>query len=314
MNPNSGLGRPADSPSASTASPPDEAPVVTHHRVLVDGMRHHYLEAGSGEPVVLLHGFPETSHAWRKVIPALAERYHVIAPDLRGCGDTDRPSGGYDKQTVAADLHALAGHLALGPFHLVSHDVGMMVGYAYAATYPTGVRRLVLMEAALPGLGLEELYDAARYPRMYHLPLFEAPNGLAEALITGREKMFVSHFMRQQAYDPTGPGEAALDEYARRLAAPGALHAGIEYFRAHTIDAEHNREHARTKLAMPVLTIGGTASFGAALAGQVRPLAEDLRSVMIDDCGHYLAEEQPERVTDELLTFFGGDPGAGDPT
>jgi len=126
--------------------------------------------------------------------------------------------------------------------------------------------------------------------------------------------MFISHFKRQQTYDPTGPDEAALDEYARRLAAPGALHAGIEYFRAHTTDAEHNREHAKTKLTMPVLTIGGTASFGAALAGQIRPLAEDLRSVMIDDCGHYLAEEQPERVTDELLAFFGGDSGAGDPT
>ena len=275
-----------------------------HHRVEVDGMRQHYLLAGAGEPVILLHGFPETSYAWRKVIPALAERYLVVAPDLRGCGDTDRPSGGYDKRTVAADVRRLVEHLKLGPINLVSHDVGMMVGYAYACAYPVGVRRLVLMEAALPGLGLEALYDAVKYPRMYHLPLFDAPNGLAEALIAGRERMFVSHFMRQQTYDPTGPDEEVLEEYARRLAAPGALHAGIEYFRAHKVDAEHNREHAKTKLPMPVLTVGGTASFGANLEPEIRPLVENLRSVMIDECGHYLAEERPQRVIEELRRFF----------
>lgn len=254
--------------------------------------------------MVLLHGFPETSFAWRKVMPALAERYTVIAPDLRGCGASDRPDGGYDKRTVASDMRELVRQLDLGPINLVSHDVGMMVGYAYACAYPDEVRRLVLMEAALPGLGLEELYDAAKYPRMYHLPLFEAPNGLAEALITGRERMFVDHFMRQQTYDPEGPDEEALDEYARRLAAPGALRGGIGYFRAHAIDAEHNRESARTKLRMPVMTVGGTASFGANLAGQITPLVETLTSVMVDECGHYLAEEQPGRVVEELLRFF----------
>ncbi len=252
----------------------------------------------------MLHGFPETSYAWRKIISALAEHHLVVAPDLRGCGDTDRPSGGYDKRSVAADVHRLVEHLQLGPINLVGHDVGMMVGYAYAATFPGEVRRLVLMEAALPGLGLEALYDAIRYPRMYHLPLFDAPNGLAEALIAGREKMFVSHFMRQQTYDPTGPDEEALEEYARRLAAPGALHAGIEYFRSHRVDAEHNREHAKTRLAMPVLTVGGTANFGANLEPEIRPLAANLRSVMIDHCGHYLAEEQPERVVEALRRFF----------
>lgn len=254
--------------------------------------------------MVLLHGFPETSFAWRKVMPALAERYTVIAPDLRGCGASDRPDRGYDKRTVASDVHELIRQLDLGPINLVSHDVGMMVGYAYACAYPDDVCRLVLMEAALPGLGLEELYDAAKYPRMYHLPLFEAPNGLAEALIAGRERMFVDHFMRQQTYDPEGPDEEAIDEYARRLAAPGALRGGIGYFRAHAIDAEHNRENARTKLRMPVMTVGGTASFGTNLAGQIAPLVETLTSVMVDECGHYLAEEQPGRVVEELLRFF----------
>lgn len=253
--------------------------------------------------MVLLHGFPETSYAWRKVIPTLAEHFNVIAPDLRGCGASDRPDEGYDKRTVAEDVHELVEQLDLGPINLVGHDVGMMVAYAYAASFRDEVKGVALLEAALPGLGLEELYDAARFPRMYHLPLFEAPNGLAEQLIGGRERMFVEHFMLQQAYDITGPGDA-LEEYARRLSAPGALHGGISYFRSHWIDAEHNREHAKTRLAMPVLTIGGTASFGANLAPQIEPLVERLQSVMIEDCGHYLAEERPERVASELLEFF----------
>ena len=275
------------------------------HRVEVNGIRLHYTRAGAGEPLVLLHGFPMTSYYWRKVIPALAEHFTVIAPDLRGCGDTDRPSTGYDKRTVADDVHQLVRQLDLGPVNLVSHDVGMMVAYAYASLHPAEAKRLALTEAALAGLGLENLFDAARNPRMFHLPLFEAPNGLAEALIAGREKLFVSHMMRQQAYDTGALDEETLDEYARHLAAPGALHGGIEYFRTHTIDAVHNREHAKTKLPMPVLTVGGTASFGANLEPEIRPLAANLRSVMIEECGHYLAEERPERLTEELLRFLG---------
>jgi len=276
----------------------------THHRVEVNGIRLHFIVAGEGEPVVLLHGFPMTSYYWRKIIPTLAERFMVVAPDLPGCGDSDRPTSGYDKRSVAETIHGLVQHLKLGPINLISHDVGMMVAYAYASTYPTEVKRLVLMEAALAGLGLEDLFDAAKNPRMFHLPLFEAPNGLAEALITGREKLFVAYMMRQQAYDTTALSEDTLDEYARHLAAPGALHGGIEYFRTHTIDAVHNREYARTKLPMPVLTIGGTASFGRNLEGEVSPIAAKMRSVMIDECGHYLAEERPEQLTAELLGFL----------
>lgn len=180
----------------------------------------------------------------------------------------------------------------------------MMVAYAYASKYASEVKRLVLTEAALAGLGLEKLFDSTKNPRMFHLPLFSAPNGLAEALITGREKLFVSHMMRQQAYDTTALDEATLDEYARHIAAPGALHGGIEYFRTHTVDAVQNREHAKTKLPMPVLTIGGSASFGRNLEAEIRPLASKMRSVMIDQCGHYLAEERPEQLKNELMQFL----------
>ena len=172
----------------------NEVPVA-HRMVEINGIRMHYVTAGSGEPVVLLHGFPETWYAWRKIIPALATRHMVIAPDLRGCGDTDRPDAAFDKRTAAEDIHQLVQHLDVGPVNLVGHDVGTMVSYAYAAAYRNEIRKLAMMESALPGFGLEELYDADAYPRMYHLGLSEAPNGLDEALITGRELMFVSHFM-----------------------------------------------------------------------------------------------------------------------
>ncbi len=217
----------------------DSQEAEQHHWVEVNGIRIHYRRAGTGSPLVLLHGFPETSHAWRKILPALSRHFTVIAPDLRGCGDSDRPTTGYDKETVASDIRELVQKLELGPIRLVGHDVGMMVAYAYAASYPENVEQLVLMEAALPGLGLEAMYDSSKEPRMWHLGLFEAPNGLAEALISGCELLFVDHFMRQQAYDPTAL-EGGLDEYARRLSAPGALHGGIEYFRSHHIDAQRN--------------------------------------------------------------------------
>lgn len=278
---------------------------VRQRTEIINGVRQHFVTAGAGQAILLIHGFPETHYAWRKIIPALSARFFVIAPDLRGCGDSERPETMFDKQTVAADLHALVERLGVDSVSLVSHDVGMMVGYAYAATYRGEVRRAVLMEAALAGLGLEDLYDSDAYPRMYHLGLFEAPNGFAEMLITGREKRFVDHFMRQQAANPAALGEDALDEYARRLASPGGLRGGITYFRTHRLDAEHNRKHAKHKLAMPVMTVGGTASFGAALKDQVAPLVEDHRHEMIEDCGHYLAEEHPERLTELLFDFLG---------
>ena len=282
--------------------PTDPPPLKHHTAIFEDGFRMHYVEAGAGEPVLLLHGFPQTWFAWRKVIPGLSTRFRVIAPDLRGCGDTDRPPQGYDKVTVAADVDRLVERLGLGSVRIVCHDVGMMVGYAYACAHRGTITQLVMMETGLPGLGLEKYFGISH---MYHLPLFDAPNQLAEVLIAGRERAFVDHFMRQQTYDPTGPDEAVLDEYARRLAQPGCLHGGICYFRAHKQDATHNQEQAKTKLAVPVLTVAGAASAGDRLAEQVRPLVEDLSAIVIDRCGHYIAEERPDALLEHLLAFFG---------
>ena len=284
---------------------PTGGPAVTHHTAQVNGIKIHYAMAGTGDPVVLLHGWPQTWHEWRRGIPALAARYNVIAPDLRGFGDSDKPAGGYDKRTVAEDIYQLVQHLGLGPVNLVGHDLGMMAAYAYACANPDQVRKLVLAEAGLPGLGLEEFFDTAKYPQFWHFGFFSAANNVAESLIAGRERPFVSHFIRMQSYDPTGVPEEDLDEYARRLAAPGALRGGFEHYRAFPVDAGHNREHARTKLNMPVLTIGGERSIGDMLEKAMKPLARHVRGLVIECCGHYIADERPEAVAGELLRFLG---------
>ncbi len=277
---------------------------VTHHTAKVNGIKLHYVTAGSGDPIVLLHGWPQTWHQWRRIIPALAARYTVVAPDLRGFGDSDKPACGYDKRTVAEDVYQLARHLRLGPIHLVGHDLGMMVAYAYASAHPDEVRKLVLADAGLPGLGLEGFFDTAKFPQFWHFGFFSAPNGVAESLIAGRERPFVSHFIRMQSYDPTGVAEEDLDEYARRLAAPGALRGGFEHYRAFPVDAGHNGAYSRTKLPMPVLTLAGEHSVGDRLEEAIKPIAEHVRGVVFERCGHYLAEEQPEAVSAELLRFL----------
>jgi pimeloyl-ACP methyl ester carboxylesterase len=278
-----------------------------HHTAEVNGVRLHYVTAGAGDPVVLLHGWPQTWHEWRHLIPALASRYTVVAPDLRGFGDSDKPASGYDKRTVAADIRQLVCHLGLREITLVGHDLGMMVAYAYAAAHPQEVRRLAVAEAALPGLGLEALLDAATYPQFWHVGFFAAP-GVAEALVTGREQMFVSYFVRHLAYDAYAVTDADLDEYARRLAAPGALRGGFEHYRAFPTDARHNQEHARTKLPMPVLAIGGDHSMADQVAQMMQPLANEVHPAAIERCGHWVAEERPARLAEVLTDFLAGTP------
>ena len=199
-------------------------------RAEVNGIHMYYRMAGSGEPVVLLHGFPETSHTWRKVMPALAD----TAPcSRRTCAASAIPIGRITGMTSAPSPKTFTNsfiNLVLDPLTSSATTLASWLVMTYASAYPSEVKRLVLMEAALPELSLEKQYDADKYPRMYHLPLFEAPNGFAEALITGREKMFVWHFMRQQAYNTAALEGDILDGYAERLAAPGALRAGIAYF------------------------------------------------------------------------------------
>jgi pimeloyl-ACP methyl ester carboxylesterase len=272
-----------------------------HHTAHVnDEVRLHYVRAGQGDPVVLLHGWPETWYQWRKIIPSLAERYTVIAPDMRGLGDSSKPQTGYDKRTVASDIHALVQQLGFEQIFLVGHDWGGPVAYAYAAVYREAVRRLVILDAPIVK-SPEELTQLQGL--FWHLTFHAVPD-LPEMLVAGRERAYLSWFYRN-GYDPSAISEEDVDEYVRCYAAPGGMRAGFEYYRAFPTDAVHNAEHAKTKLDIPVLALGGQQSLGSMALEAMKDLAGDVRGGEIERCGHWIAEEQPESLTQQLLEFFG---------
>lgn len=272
-----------------------------HRRIPVDEVNLHVVIAGSGPPLVLLHGCPETSYAWRKVIPALSEHYTVIAPDLRGLGDSSRPDSGYDKRTVAEDIRQLVSSLGFDTISLVGHDIGAMVAYAYAADHRDEVRRLAVLESG-PGFD-PALLDFSRGSGLWHVPFHMAPD-IPEMLVTGRERAYLSQFY-QLAYNPTAITGTDVDEYRRCYAAPGGLRAYFAHYRALPQDNERIAQSARYPLAMPVLAIGGQSSLGSMVEASMRRVATDVRGEVLPECGHWIPEEQPEALVARLLAFFG---------
>lgn len=274
----------------------------THHTIALDDVRLHYVTAGKGDPVVLLHGWPQTWYEWRRIIPALAERYTVIAPDMRGLGDSSKPATGYDKRTVAADIYQLVRKLGFEKIFLVGHDWGGPVAYAYACAHPGDVRKLVILDVAIPGAGLEKIPQATRRGGIWHIA-FHNVRDLPEALIAGRERTYLSWFYRL-AYNPGAITEEEIDEYVRCYSAPGGLRAGFEYYRAIFDDIDHNKENAKIKLKMPVLALGGERGFREFALRSMKELAEDVRGGVIERCGHWIAEERPDYLIEQLLAFF----------
>jgi len=281
---------------------------LRHHSVRANGILQHYVTAGAGEPVVLLHGFAQTWREWRRdIMPALARDYTVIAPDMRGVGDTERPVDGYEKHVMAEDLHALLAHLGTGPVMLAGHDFGAAVAYAYAAAHRDGVRKLAIMEMIMPGFGYEQ---AMQVPfatdglgrAVWHLFFHDAPE-IADALISGRERLYLDWFHRHFAYNPTAVPVEDLDEYERAYAAPGGLRA-LNYYRTHFIDAEHNRESAKQPLTIPVLALGGEGFLGPIVEQGMAALATNVEGQIIPECGHWVADEQPEYIISALQKFF----------
>jgi pimeloyl-ACP methyl ester carboxylesterase len=277
--------------------------MIENHRIFVNGVRLHYLRAGTGQPVVLLHGWPQTSHAWRKVIPLLATDYCVIAPDLRGLGDSDKPLQGYDKKSVAQDIVQLLQQLGHDSFYLVGHDLGMQVAYALAATHPGAVRKVVLIEALLAGLGLEGAMDFTKPHAFIHMAL-NMQRDFAESLIAGRERFYIEHHLRPFTYNPTAMQTEDVEEYVRCYSAPGGMRAGFEYYRAYAVDAEDNKRLAQSKLSMPVLAIGGDSSLGDFVKLSVEPLGVDVQGEIAQHAGHYVPEEQPVWLAQRLRDFF----------
>ena len=274
---------------------------IEHHTAYVGDIRLHYVTAGAGDPVVLLHGWPQTWWEWRRILPSLSERYFVIAPDMRGLGDSSCPSNGYDKRTVAHDIFQLV-HDQLGhkKIYLVGHDWGGPVAYAYAHAHPETVRRLVVIDVVVPFENTNALTWCGR--RWHHL-LHWQPD-LPEALATGRERTYLSWFYRNLAYNPSAITEEDIDEYVRAYSQPGVLRAGFEYYRASFQDVEHNNENMKAKLDIPVLAIGAEKGRGKQVAENLQHLANNVRACVIERCGHWVPEERPDALLRELLNFF----------
>jgi len=279
-----------------------------HHYAEIGELMMHYVTAGEGPPVVLLHGWPQTWYEWRHVIPKLWDKYTVIAPDMRGLGDTSRPLHGYDKRTIANDIWQLVvEHLGFERFHLVGHDWGGPVAYALAAECPDIVRSLTIVDVVIPGDGGEFSEGGRRWHHQFHM----TPD-LPEALIQGRERVYLKWFYDTFAYQPGAIDDEALDEFVRTYSQPGALRAGFAYYRAIPEDARQNAERLATgfRLPMPVLAIGGGVSYphgrgrGADVEASLKRVADDVRGLVIPDCGHFVPEEKPHELSRALLTLF----------
>lgn len=270
---------------------------------LVNDIRLHYWIGGKGDPIVLLHGWPATSHQWRKVMPSLAERYTVIAPDLRGLGDSSKPAIGYDKRTVADDIYQLIRSLGIERVRLVGHDQGGAVAYAYATAHPESVSHFVFLESLLAGFTLEKAMDVG-HGGSWHFG-FTMLHNLPEALVAGRERMFLSWFFHGDPYIPGAITETDIDEYTRCYAAPGGMRAGFEYYRTIPQDAIDNQENAKRKLTMPVLALGADHGIvGKRAISEMEQVAENVQGDLITDCGHWIADEQPEQLLKHLFAFF----------
>lgn len=281
---------------------------IRHSTIRANGIRQHYLEAGDGPPVVLLHGFPETSFAWRYQIPVLAERYRVIAPDLRGYGETDKPATGYDKRNMALDLVELLKALGIGRIALVGHDRGARVATRFAKDHPGLLDRLIVMDNVPTRIVARSMN--AQLARAYWFFAFHLVPDLPEALISGREDIWLRHFFSDWCFDPHTISGAAFDTYVAAYRAPGAVRGAMADYRANAEDNAQDLVDAEVKIACPVLSLWG-ADFGAVgktfdMAQVWAEMADDLRAVPIERCGHLPHEERPEIVNPLLLEFLEG--------
>jgi pimeloyl-ACP methyl ester carboxylesterase len=268
----------------------------------VNGVKLHYLIAGKGDPVILLHGYAQNSHMWRPLMVEVAKSHLVIAPDLRGFGQSSKPTSGYTKKTMAQDIHALAQSLGFQHEIVVGHDIGLMVAYAYAAQYPNEVDRICLMDAFLPGVGDWTTVWLLR--DLWHFHFYgETPL----KLVAGRERIYFEHFWNDFAADPKhSVSEADRRFYARSYAQPGAMRAGFEVFRSFEQDAKDFAELAKTKLTMPMLVLTGEKASGEFLIEQARLVDTNVEGVVINGKGHWLMDEAPQEVIPRLVAFIRG--------
>ncbi|MCS0637391.1 alpha/beta hydrolase [Streptomyces sp. LP05-1] len=290
---------------------PDLPPGFTErfrsHRYDLGGLALHAVTGGSGPALLLVGGWPQFWWQWRKVMLPLAEHFSVVAVDPRGVGRSDLPETGYDSTTAATDLARLMTALGHESFGVAGHDVGMMLAYALAADHPTRVTRLVLAEAALPGISDDPgaLPPSNRPVEAAWHFMFNRLASVNEKLVEGREDIYYRDQFAVKGATPDAMPADVVGVYVDALRRPGALHASFQYYRALDATIAQNRERVRAALPMPVLAVGGGAFRGAAVARDVRRVATEVTELVIEGCGHYVPEEAPDALVAALLSFFG---------
>lgn len=278
----------------------------TEHKVKVGSLGIDYVIGGKGPSLVLIHGYPEAWLEWKDVMPALAKHYTVIAPDLPGAGKSDAPPTGYDKKTMAADIHQLLVQIGKGhSVRVVGHDIGTMVAYAYVAAHPHDVTKLVLSEAPIPDPSIYQFPAlTASGPGLWNFGFFNVTNGLPEDVVRGRETMWVGRFIDQFELVKGAVTPDDVRTYASFLRDPAHLEASFDWFRTFPQDIKDDAIDQRTKLTMPVLAIGADHSLGASEASQVRHYATNVTGMVIQNSGHWIYEEHPAEMAQILLNFL----------
>jgi pimeloyl-ACP methyl ester carboxylesterase len=275
---------------------------VRIERIQTDGAIIYVRVVGKGPAVLMLHGFGDTGDMWAPAAAALVKDHTVIVPDLRGMGLSSHPESGYEKKAQAGDIMRVLDKLKIEKVDLVTHDIGNMVGYAFAAQYPDRVTRWVVVDAPLPGIGPWD--EITRSPLLWH---FNFRGKDVERLVKGRERIYLDRFWNELSANPKSIDEATRRHYARLYAAPGAMHSAFNQFAAFSQDAIDNKAFAaKGKLAMPVLAIGAEKSFGTQQAEVMKLVATNVTAAVIRDSGHWLIEEQPEATVMAIRHFLDG--------
>ncbi len=283
------------SPKTVAAAPPTG---FRSEYAQVNGVKIHYVIGGTGQPLVLLHGFGQNWYMWNRILPQLGERYTVIVPDLRGIGESDKPETGYDKVTLARDIHELVRTLNFNSIRLVGHDIGLMVGYAYAATYPQEVEKLVLMDAIIPGV--EPEWTSITTTNWWFG--FQAKPNTYKS-VEGNEREYLTDFWPAVQYRQSSFTSDEVNEFVRAYSVPGAMRGSFAWFQFQK-DVTDNQRFFGQKLTMPVLAMGGQYFSAGFLPAHVGQVASNVTAAPIPEAAHWLVQENPEAVLAALLAFL----------
>lgn len=291
-----GVSAEAQSQNIKAANPPAN---FKHAVANVNGVNIHYVIGGKGEPLVLVHGFGQNWYMWNRLLPELSKHFTVIAPDLRGVGESDKPADGYDKKTMATDIHELVKKIGYEKINLAGHDIGLMVAYAYAAQYPNEVKKLALMDALLPGI--EPVWSQVSASAWWFGFFGWSASG---DIVAGKEKEFLTNFWPVVAFEKDSFTKEETAEFIRAYSVKGATTGSFHWFGAFKQDGKDNVELMKQKLNMPVLTMGGQYFAAAFLKDHTKLVANDVSETNIPNSGHWLVQENTPAVQKGLLDFF----------